>query len=178
MESSEKILSLLKKLYTLAQQGVGGERVNAQQILQTLMKKHNISLEDIEQDQRKKQVCVISIDAMDFFHQVLASVCGPIQVRLFVHENKKKRTRSIIFDCTDAEYIETQAKFAFYWDAWKEERKIFYQAFIQKNKLYSKPSDNPSERRSLTAKEEEEYRRIMAMTQGIKQYHHTRRLDS
>ena len=45
---NEKYIILAKKLKALADKGIDGERVNAQKMLDTLMRKHNLTITDIE----------------------------------------------------------------------------------------------------------------------------------
>jgi hypothetical protein len=42
-----KIIELAKKLKALSTQGFGGEKINAEKMLQKIMVKHNLTIEDV-----------------------------------------------------------------------------------------------------------------------------------
>lgn len=48
MEISDKVYNLAKKLLALAKGGVDGEAENAQMMLNNMLKKYNITIEDID----------------------------------------------------------------------------------------------------------------------------------
>ena len=48
-----KYIELAKKLKALADRGIGGEKINAEKMLNALMKKHKISIEDIEGEKQE-----------------------------------------------------------------------------------------------------------------------------
>lgn len=50
------VLLKIRKLQELAQRGVGGEAINAQRVLDALCEKYGISLEQLEQEDKKKYV--------------------------------------------------------------------------------------------------------------------------
>ena len=54
-----KNIELAKKLKALADKGIGGEKSNAEAMLNNLMKKHNITIEEIEGEK-----------LMDFFFKI------------------------------------------------------------------------------------------------------------
>jgi len=49
-KSEKKLKEKLIKLLKLAEQGAGGEKVNAQNILENLLKKHGFSISDINDE--------------------------------------------------------------------------------------------------------------------------------
>ena len=54
MSLDKKLESKLIKLYELAKQGVGGEAINANKILNNLLEKHNITLDMLLDIEKKK----------------------------------------------------------------------------------------------------------------------------
>jgi len=159
----EKILSLLKKLDALAKRGIGGEKENAAERLSFLMKKYDITIDQIEGEIQSERSFMVSNEQRQFAVQVIASVCGKRDTYMFVHE-KKKKNRAIIVSCTDYEFIEIEQRIAFYWEKYQEEMAIFYSAFIQKNKLFSKP-DGEEKESSDTEMTPEEKARMFKMAQ-------------
>ena len=173
--SDDKVTELAKKLKELAERGVGGEKQNAEYHLQRLLEKHGMTLEDILEEKRDVREFKVPKEKEEFFFQVAASVVGREGVR------HSKEGRSFLMNLTITEYLEIEAKFDFFWKAYKEELDIFYSAFVQKNKLYSKPSDKDkdnSEEKELTKEEKEKLRRMWAMADGIKRHTLTKQIDS
>lgn len=72
-------LELIKKIKALAEQGTGGEKYNAQQKLEELMKKYNISNDDLAVDILKDFNFSVrrEIDRK-LLNQILYSVCGDV----------------------------------------------------------------------------------------------------
>jgi len=124
--SDQNIIDLAKKLKALAEQGVGGEKENASAMLQRLMDKHGITIDSISNDVKKRRWFTVKTTQLKFLRQVVSSVIGG-DYSYFVHPNVKSE---IAFELTDAEYIEVEAKFDFYWRKYKEDMEIFYSAFI------------------------------------------------
>lgn len=176
--SYSSIIDLLKKLKALADRGVGGEKENAQQMLQRLMDKHGISLEDIEGEVKRRRDFFISDEQMKFFKQVVGSVVG----REYVYKSRRgdrRKKKLIALDLTDADYIEIDAKFDFFWKAWEKDVLLFYKAFVQKNHLYSKPNDDEKEEdddREYTAEEKAEFFRMAQMMAGMEKHNFQKQL--
>lgn len=127
---------LLKKIKALAEQGVGGEKENAQRTLKKLMEKYGITDDDLDDE----KVQFFDIKMPKFYNssalasQVMYSIVG-----VPTADNRKglyRRGKSFSIKCTTAEFLEFQAKFKFYCHYFKEELKIFYQAFVQANRIF------------------------------------------
>ncbi len=169
--NDEKILDLAKKLKALAEQGVGGEKENATAILKSLMEKHGITLDSITEDVKKRRWFIVKTTQLKLIKQVVGSVIGG-DFSYYVKQNIKT---DIAFNLTDAEFIEIEAKFGFYWKKYEEDLRLFYSAFIQTNGLYAKPSkddDKSYTRKAIT----EEDLRILEMARGLKKHEFQKRL--
>ena len=132
----EKILNLAKKLQALAERGHGGEKENAELMLEKLALKYNIVLKDLQSVQ--KQHRIFNFDEKNDFHkrfvkQIIASVLGQVDFYYagLIHNNWA-------VEVSDVEYIEISEKIEFYWPAYLNDLEIFYTAFIQKNELFLK----------------------------------------
>lgn len=117
----------LKKLYALALRGVGGEKVQAQAILEKLLKKYAISLEELdeqavneyhleyygkEQEKLLKQtIYKVTDDSSSFFN-----LCYTASGR------KCKTTLGV--RCTAAQKVEIEFLFDFYKRVWEKEREL------------------------------------------------------
>lgn len=168
--NDEKILSLLKKLDALAKRGVDGERENAAERLKFLMDKYQITAEQIEGEVYTDRKIYVTNEQRTFAAQVIASVVGDRDVFAYKHEARKKK-RALVVSVTDFEFIEIQQRIDFYWEKYQDEMKIFYSAFIQKNKLYRKPSDDePETEKELTPEERARLFRMRQMMNGMEQH--------
>ena len=124
---------LVRKIKSLADGGVAGEQQNAQELLDKLMKKYNISEEDLQEE--KIQFFKIKVPnifkAESLANQILYSIVG--------EDNGKGlygRKRLYYVKCTYAEFLEFEAKYKFYLYHYKKELAIFYSAFIQANNIF------------------------------------------
>lgn len=165
-------LSLAKKLYALAQQGIGGEKENAEEMLERIMKKYNLTLEDLEIETKK--VFIYSYknkEQKKFLMQVIFSVLGKFSYReLYTSGNHMKYEISL--HITDLQHVEISEKYYFFWKAYQEELELFYSAFIQRQKLYRKPepkkeTDEEEDEPEMTPDEKTKLWRIMQMMSGI-----------
>jgi len=166
-------LSLAKKLYALAQQGIGGEKENAEEMLERIMKKYNLTLEDLEIETKK--VFIYSYknkEQKKFLMQVLSNVLGRnFRCReLYTSGNHMKYEISL--HITDLQHVEISEKYYFFWKAYQEELELFYSAFIQRQKLYSKPepkkeTEEDEDEPEMSPAEKAKLYRIMQMMAGI-----------
>jgi hypothetical protein len=168
---NNKILDLAKKLYALSERGIGGEKENAANMLNNLMEKHSISLDDIIGEIKKKHFFIVKLEQRKFFFQVVASVIGNIE-SYFELEGKKTKLGLML---TDADFIEISAKFEFYWKSYEKDMKIFYSAFIQKNSLYRKKDESKEPIEDYIPTEEDF--RMFEMMKGIDKHIFQKRLN-
>lgn len=130
---SERILELVKKLKALAERGVGGEKVNAEEQLKKLIEKYKIDLTRINEP--ILQYRIFRFDEKDEFHkkfvrQIILSVIG---FKEFYYSGLIHNNWAVEID--DIQFIEISEKLDFYWPIFKSDLEIFYTAFIQKNEL-------------------------------------------
>lgn len=158
-------LELLQKIKKLAENGRAGEKENAQSILNNLMKKYNITDEDLNED-------IIKDFEFKIHGKIERRLLGQIAFSVYGNVNDKKGSycytyikNKMLIKCTDAEFIEIKAKFEFYKAEYKKQLSIFYDAFIQANSIFPneklcKPKD---EKYFLS----EEDKKILKMANGI-----------
>lgn len=132
----EKV-ELIRKIKALASGGVGGERENAQILLEKLMKKFDISEEQIcdEKILEFKFKLPKIYNGLALAVQVMASIVGN-----FKNKGIFRQGRKCYALCTSGEFLEFQAKLNFYAYYYKIELKRFYRAFVQANKIFPKDS--------------------------------------
>lgn len=168
-----KLIDLAKKLKALADRGEGGEKENAENKLLELMLKHNITLDDIEENRIESHVFKIELAYRRFFMQIVCSVDREIKI----FGSKAGKTYFIV-DCTASQAIEIQSKYDFYLERYKKElaanNEIFYNAFVQKNALYS--SGDPQETKDLTPDELQRVRKILKLADELEGHNYLKQI--
>lgn len=162
------IIDLAKKLKALADRGIGGEKLNAERMLQNLMRKHNISLEEIEGEIRDFVSFILKPEQRKLFAQVASMVVPNTDL----YGRKVSRNKLFLY-LTKCEYIELKATFDFFWKAYKQESDLFYTAFIHQNHIFR--TDETIEEAVEHSLTPEEVKKIAAMMMGINKY--TRRKE-
>ena len=135
MNSKEE---MLKKLLALSKQGVGGEKVNAEALLNKLLKKHGLTIEDIDDVEEVKQWDVhFNTDfERKLIYQVMYMLFPDESVYHYTYKRIKHNRENLIIKLTNAQYIEFDYAFTIYKNALNKELELFYSAFIQKNHIY------------------------------------------
>lgn len=140
MTEREELLRRLERVKALAERGVGGEKENAEALLNRLMAKYSISEEDIEDTAERdyfiryhnfwERKLIVQIA---YKHLGSGHCCGTVGTQ------SGRPHKKICVTCAPAQYIEIEADFEFYKAAWEEELAIFYSAFISKNDIFPPP---------------------------------------
>jgi len=164
---SDKTISLARKLKALADQGIGGEKLNASIMLEKLMQQHGITIEMIEGKIVKEHEFYLEPANSQFFIQVASSVLGmKFNYGRYTYKNSRKPGKDRRYvTCTDSEFIEIMAKYDFYKSAYDDDLGIFYAAFIQKNRLFSKEPISENEDEVFPELSIEEKTRLFKMFQ-------------
>lgn len=125
-------IDLLKKLKTLAERGVGGEKVNAAKQLEKLMKKYGITEEQISDD--VVEVCWFKCgnDFTWLITQIIFKVTGECGS---YYTNKFKRGQRG-YELTKAQYIEASFLFDSHLRNYKKELATFKHAYIIANDIF------------------------------------------
>lgn len=166
-------LELIKKIQALALNGVGGEALNAQKKLESLMKKYNISKEELNEEVVNEfEIKTKNAFEQDLLNQICFSVYGNIDNSkgLYYYTTSKK---IMLVKCTKAEFLEIEAKFDFYKKEYKKQLRLFYKAFIQSNHLFP-PTElcKKAEKTSLT----DEDLKVLNLAKGIEEAEYLKRL--
>ena len=75
-----KHIELAKKLKALADKGIGGEKVNAEKMLNDLLKKHNITIEDVEGEKTENYFFKVKPEDSNLFIQIVKRVRYDLKV--------------------------------------------------------------------------------------------------
>lgn len=159
----ENIKEKLRKIKALAERGYEGERKAAQEMLDNLLKKYNLTLDDIRSGEIKTHwfFYVNQLDRKLLF-QIYSKVTdchAGIE-----YYNSKHRKRQIGFDITPLQAAEIKILQNIYRKAFREETEFLLRAFIQKHKITPSPSqDNNSDDIDI-----EELLRILSMVNNMK----------
>lgn len=132
---------LLKKLAALSKRGIGGEATNAEDLLNKLLKKYNLTLEDITNDSSNKTPReFIYEDSFQkrLLDQMLYAYFPQRKTYFYTNQRLKKNRQITIIELTDEEYIEFAYAYDIYKESLKEELDMLYHAFICQNKLFPK----------------------------------------
>lgn len=173
-----KILDLAKKLNELAKQGEGGEKQNAADMLERIMKKHGITWDMLDSSVPKERIIYYDLEQKDFLFQVISSVIRDYTSYYYKADKRKTKKIRLAVLLTDVQYIEVIEKFEFYWEKWQRDKADFYSAYIQKHKLYRKPSDNPiQDNKPMTPEEKERLLKMLRMMDAIDEGRMVKRIE-
>ena len=158
-----KILELAKKLKQLAEKGIDGEKVNAEQMLIKLMKKHSITLDDLELIEVKMYEFKVTPISKKLFYQVLVSVTNT-KTDIFT---KRGKPNSVFSELTPLQYIEIKSKFDFYSKAFMDEIDVLRTAFIFKNDIYPSVPRSNNERQAPSPDEVKRLKRAAKIAEVL-----------
>lgn len=173
-----KHIELAKKLKALADRGIDGEKLNAERMLQALLKKHNLTIIDIEGEKTDNYFFKLKGNERQLWYQIVKSVNADIKC---YGEFPKKDIKRLEMDgnycitSTLAEYIEIEAKFSIYKRLYEEELNIFYHAFCTANDLLITPKKQ-IDISDLDAEELKTLLRVRQMSLNIKSEQYRKQL--
>ena len=132
-----KILSLLKKVSELSKKGIGGERENAKQLLNKLLKKYNLTNFELNKKPKKRIFKLINFDDCKIImaHCILDTVDDASIEGL-------KSKKELYCKLTDEQYIDVCEKFNHYYPEFysqienhNKKKDSLLKAFLIKNNL-------------------------------------------
>lgn len=165
-EINEKTKARLIKLLALAERGVGGEKLNAQRMLDNSLKKYGMTLEDLTGDQareeRKFRYGKKSF-GRKLMLQCIASVVGanrPIY--------RYRRSSVMEVEATASEALEIELKFEVYRRALEEQISLTFDAFIQANRVFpERDSEGEADDKPLSEADRERLGKLLGMVGQI-----------
>ena len=159
----ENTRSRLLKVLRLAQQGVGGERENAEALLEKLLRKHSMTLADLE-DASGQPRATVWLAAADNDEQ---TVLSQLMISLFGTSRKLWHRAGIMdvgVDASPSEYAALVVAWDVYRAAFVEARRAMVMAFCFKHNLYASDSSDTS---AMTAEDRERAARALAMAEVL-----------
>lgn len=132
----------LKKLLKLSERGIDGEKEAATKILNNLMKKYNITEEQLKSKSVDWYKFRVYNDwEMKLLFQTIYKVLGYGNDYRYI----KKSKTTYLFELTLEESIEIEYIFSIYKQDLKKEFDLFYRAFISKNNIFPANAPKPSD---------------------------------
>ena len=171
--TNEQKIEFAKKLFALAQFGIEGEKNNAQRMLEDFLQKHNLDLEELQDS--KIELCTFDVEEKHeaLFSQIVYSWFNDVQI--LVPQDKRKK-KQLIVKMTPLDALELKIKFEFYRDLLDKEYNIFYNAFVQKNKILP-PTAKSTDWGSLSEEEKEFNKRVNKMQEQIERRDFVKQLN-
>lgn len=166
-----KIHEKMRKLLALAERGEGGEKDTAQRMLEKMMEKYDVTLDDLGVE--TTSIHYWNYDSMHertILFQTFGKVCNTSQITYY------KGDRKCGFELTKAQYIEMDLHYSILRKDLKKHIERAVNAFIQANELYSNtPSDK--EPRKYTQEELEDLEATLRMARSIQPSQVNRQLE-
>lgn len=173
-----KIIERIRKVKVLAEQGVAGERDAAQVLLNELMKKHNISDEDLlDEKVHCYGVCTGGGIYTKLFVQIYLKTFASEERGVWDVEQFPKRIvkdleilrmgdqkPDVVIQCTKSEFIEVKTLFLIYKPDFDKHIESFLYAYYKKNSLLG---DAKGDGKELSLEEKQMLFRAIIMSQGI-----------
>lgn len=178
MNNIEQIKARLAKIMALSERGVGGERDAAERLLHELADKHGISLDDIGSDveyehivklrhpwQRTIFIQLLGLMRIEQYGDRHAAKLSLYKRKVQSGSRSRRKTVDQFFTfCTDAQWLELEAKYVVLCVDYERQIKAFPLAFLIRNNLLM-PYDPDA--KAPTAKEDEEYLTAETLACGI-----------
>ncbi|MDO6813803.1 hypothetical protein [Tenacibaculum soleae] len=174
----DKLKDKLLKLYELAKRGVAGEKVNAELMLNRMLNKHGLTIEDINQEIPKDRFYKYTTKLSDkLITQILFKVVGSKEIY------GVKGYREVCAKVTDYQHIQILEMIDFHLSNFDKERKQFLNdftsAYIQKHRLFRDTTyDNDiKEQKPLTTEEKQALWRMSNIKECLSNKSYVKKLE-
>lgn len=136
-----KVEAKLRKLLALSQRGEGGEKDNAQRMLEKLLARHGLTIDDLVDDRREIRWFPISTSYdRKLAAQIMSKICDSESPGLYV---SKGRLKKIGVEVTPSEAVEFELHYDTLRKALSAHFDDAFSAFVQVNQLF--PSTLPED---------------------------------
>jgi len=164
-EPQAEHLSRMKKLKALAERGIGGEKENAQFLLDRLCAKYEITPESLDEEEERK-LRWFRYRKGPHFKKLLAQCIFKVMGKgCKTYGHAATRQRELATECTAAEAIEIELDYEFYANALQIEVTRLTEMFIQKNSLFP-PGCETEKECTLTEEDINMYKAITRRTRN------------
>lgn len=167
--TEERIKERIKALQALAEKGDGGEKINAQKLLDKILEKYDVTLDEVNEEEIKYyDFHYKSIFEKKLLVQVVAKVFYD-EDNLKLYKTRYARQRLGVF-CTAAQALEIELEYEFHLRMFEQDMEVFFMSYIMKNELFGKPKEH------LDLSDEEKELRMSASLMSDYLDKHTRNL--
>ncbi len=165
----ESIIDQLKKVKALVESGVDGERDNAKTLLDKLLKKYKISLDELVTEETKEYKFKFTNDwEKKILIQCIAKFASNVKKYSNFLTKKGKIQKNIIsVELTKMQFLDVKSSTKYYVSLYKKELELFYLAFISKHNIFSEKSENEKEEDSESSLSNEDIMAICNMMAGL-----------
>lgn len=154
-----RYIELARKIHELVKKGYDGEKDAARVQLDKLMRKHNISMSDIEGVEVKRHFFRVTKSEINLFNQVKYHVIGKGCPNTSFHTHRSKP--EVFIDCTTEQAVEIELKFSIYKIDLAKAYEAAYTAFLYANNIF--PDDDGETDQDSESKELLDTDRMAAM---------------
>lgn len=163
---NQKYIDLLKKVKALAEQGVGGEKYNAEKALKSLMKKYSITEEMLDDNETSDYLFLLKTE---YEEELFVQIVWCIDLNIKIYGKFKARYARLfggnyLINTTRLVWIEVKTKLEFYTKVYLSDLKIFKLAFLHKNNLLT---DAKNGNRKITEEERLMQFKAVQMAKGL-----------
>lgn len=160
---NDQLRARLLKVLALAQQGVGGERDNAEVVLGKLLRQHNMTRADLEGTSEKRDAVGLKWRTLD---EKMLACRLVIQIAGNVGMNDYPKNKTTVFWLTRSEEVAARLAWPVYQAAWQAAQRDVMSAFIHRHDLYT-PDELEADGPEQTAEQLARVRRVAQMATGI-----------
>lgn len=162
-------IDLINKLKRLTHSNNIHEAEAAQKKLDYIIKKYNISDEELEESEIKEYSFWYH-DPMQrkILVQVAYKVLGSLSGKIYSYTGRRGKKIELLVRCTYEQYLEISIQYDFYKELFQEELDVFITAFVMKHDIYPEQSESLKSINELSDEEFDRYKRASLMTQGMK----------
>lgn len=154
----ENLKNRIEKIKALAERGVGGEKITAQNKLEKLLRDNGLTLESLESEQKQYYLFSYSDShANRLLNQIIYKVLGPEEGTTF-YRSRGKRMKVGVY-CTPSQKIEIELDYEFYRNLFETEVDQLLSAFIQQQDLF--PPGAPTTEVDLGSMSPEEIKQLL-----------------
>ena len=177
----ESLQAKLKKLLALAEQGVGGEAVNARRLLEKLCEQHGISVEELLERETKHRYTFEIGRAKEMKQLFIRCLEKVVDIEGMTYTQPTRS--SIRIEVTALQRAEILSLFNWHKSNYMQELEVFnrnfFSAYIGKHNLYCKIDSNVSKDiEELTEEDIARIRRVLAMREAMSDNHYYKQLEA
>ena len=144
MAEENKLKDKLLKLLALSERGIGGEAANAEAMLHKLLKDHDMDMSDITDPSDELTYIFVNYKTR-YEKKLFTQICYKVfNSNDFDTYKKTNQSGKIGTEATPAQCAEIATLYSIYRKAFKKECDVFYNAFLQKNRIFPENSANPN----------------------------------